>query len=323
MSADTIGTLARLGLSAEALGAHPVARLRIVSGSRVVEADLPFAACGLSRFVLDAALIEQAVRQGVGVERGTAARRIDLKARRVHLSDGASLLSDTIMLATGKHDLNGAARPKAASGKDPAIGLRARLEPTVSLRAALQNVVELHTFEGGYAGLVLLEDGSANLCISIAKSQLTGSGRATDAILASLAADNPLFADRMGGVRSIGPWSSIANIPYGWRAEPDCAGIFRLGDQGAVIASLAGDGMGIALASGSMAASVWRNGGAEASKDFQAALRTRARWPLRVAGGLKWLAEHAVLHAPVFALLTISPGIASIAARATRIGLVR
>ena len=235
----------------------------------------------------------------------------------------ASLLGETIMLATGKLDLNGAARPRTASGKDPAIGLRTRLEPTMSLRAALENVVELHTFRGGYAGLVLLEDGSANLCISIAKSHLPGEGRATDAILAALAADNPLFADRMGGVQSIGPWSSVANIPYGWRADPDCSGIFRLGDQGAVIASLAGDGIGIALASGSMAAAAWRNGGAEASQSFHTALRARARWPLRVAGSLKWLAEHPALHAPAFALMAISPAIAGMAARATRIGLVR
>jgi flavin-dependent dehydrogenase len=223
------------------------------------------------------------------------------------------------MLATGKHDLRGAGRPAAASGADPAIGFRARLESSRSLRASLAGTIELHVFDGGYAGLLLLEDGAINLCLSVSKSRLAGCPT-PQALLASLAAENRHLADRIGGALSIGPWSSVANIPYGWRAQPSHPGIFRLGDQGAVIASLAGDGVGIALASGSMAATAWLNGGAAASETYQSSLRARARRPLQIAGGLKWLAQHRRFHGPAMLLMATSPGLVRLAASATRIG---
>jgi flavin-dependent dehydrogenase len=320
LSTDTIGLLARVGLSAEALGARRIDRLRLVAGTRIFEADLPFTAFGLSRFRLDAVLIELAAEAGAGVERGVSAKRLDSEARRVYLSDGSSLSSDTVLLATGKLDLRGTSRPGAASGNDPAVGFRTRLEPSKTMSAALAGVIELHIFRGGYAGLLLLEDGGANLCLSVKKSRLSAGARTPDLLLEALADENLHFADRLGGAQSSGRWSSIANIPYGWRAQPDHPGIFRLGDQGAVIASLAGDGIGIALASGAMASAALQTGGAEASHRFQMALRSRSRGPLWTAGALKWIAEHPIAHGPAMTIMASSPGLMRFAAMATRIG---
>ncbi|MBP6030410.1 MAG: FAD-dependent monooxygenase [Sphingobium sp.] len=318
MSADTVGLLEQVGLSAPALGARPITRLRILAGARMFETRLPFTAYGLSRRRLDSALIGQAASAGAGVERGVAITLLDREARRVRLKDGASVASDTIMLATGKHDLRGALRPHAARGRDPAVGLRARLVPSASLAAALERVIELHVFQGGYAGLLLLEDGAVNLCLSTSKSLWTANPSPA-ALLRSLAAKNPRLGDRLGEALSTGPWSSIAHIPYGWRAQPEPPGIFRLGDQGAVIASLAGDGMGIGLASGQMAAAAWLRGGASAGPRFQSDLRACTARPLHIAGGLKWLAEHPFAYGPLMVMLKTLPQLAHLAVNATRV----
>ena len=80
-------------------------------------------------------------------------------------------------------------------------------------------------------------------------------------------------------------------MPYGWIARSTERGLFRLGDQAAVIPSLAGEGISIALASGTLAARAWLERGADGATAYQRELAALAARPLRVAG-LAWkLAE--------------------------------
>src|SRR5690606_12079305 len=69
---------------------------------------------------------------------------------------------EALFLATGKHDVRGPGRPRAA--RDPALGLRLRLPASAARETLLGGRIELHLFDGGYAGVVLQEDGSANVC---------------------------------------------------------------------------------------------------------------------------------------------------------------
>ncbi len=66
---------------------------------------------------------------------------------------------DGLFLATGKYDLRNLPRPRRAG--DPALGLRLRLPASAAREALLAGSIELHLFAGGYAGVVLQEDGSA------------------------------------------------------------------------------------------------------------------------------------------------------------------
>jgi 2-polyprenyl-6-methoxyphenol hydroxylase-like FAD-dependent oxidoreductase len=195
VAADAIALLARIGLHIAALGAHPIHRARLVAGRRVAESALPFAAAGLSRTRLDAALIEAAIEHGATIERGRTIRRVDPEARCLHLADGATIGADALFLATGKHDLRGAPRT-ALPDPDPALGLRVRLGATPELRAALDGTIELHLFRGGYAGLLLQEDGSANLCLSVAQSRLKAADGQPAALIETLAREAPLQIGR-------------------------------------------------------------------------------------------------------------------------------
>jgi flavin-dependent dehydrogenase len=97
-------------------------------------------------------------------------------------------------------------------------------------------------------------------------------------------------------------------------------GRFRVGDQAAVIASLAGDGIAIALTSGRAAAHAWLAGGPAAAPAFQRDFAQRAARPIGAAETLRYASERPGLARPLLALLGGLPGSLGIAARLTRIG---
>src|SRR4051812_40082817 len=203
---DALAALKRLGLDPAALGARPIHRLRLVSGRRTVEAALPRVAAGLSRRRLDAALLHMAEEAGAAVLRGRTARALD--GRRVRLDGGEEMEAEALILATGKHELRGAARE--IGGRPVSVGLRAAL-PNVP---DLEGLIELHLFDGGYAGLLTQEDGSTNLCLTVTRARMTD----RDELIAALFEESPLLGDRIGGSLPE-HWEAVSGVPYGWRAR--------------------------------------------------------------------------------------------------------
>ena len=315
---DAITGLAALGIPINALGARPIHRVRFCVGARIAESALPFPAAGLSRTTLDTALRARAVACGAIIETGRAARAFDsgdCPHGVIRLDNGDVLTADAIFLATGKHDLRGAPRPRDALGDDPAIGLRTRLTPTPALAAALNGVIELHAFDRGYAGLLVQDDGTANLCLSVARSRLLESAGNPTILLETLAAGSPHLAHRLAAASALADWQAIAGIPYNWCDSGLNQTLYRVGDQTAVIASLAGDGIAIAIASGRAAATSWLAGYPPAR--HATTFAARARRPLAVAGAIRSLAEHR--HRGLLARAAALPGLMALAARLTRI----
>jgi flavin-dependent dehydrogenase len=315
---DALALLGRLGIDAAALGARPITRLRLIAGDRRIEATLPHAAAGLSRRCLDAALLDLAGSAGVAIDRGLAVRSADADNRTVRLQDGSEIACDALILATGKHELRGLARPLALRRASLSVGLRAVLPPSPTRTSALAGVIELHLFDGGYAGLLLQEDGTANLCLSVSQARLAEAGSPA-ALFAELAGKLPVLGERIGADLPA-ELSAIAGVPYGWRARATTRGVFRVGDQGAVIASLAGDGIALALAGGIGAAEALLAGGPGAAAMWQASFRRQTRRPLGVAEALRHGAEHPASRGALMALLRLAPGITRAAALLTRIG---
>ena len=285
LSWRTAEQLQALGVDPARLGARRVERLALFAGGREATLPLPAPAFGLSRRALDTALRQRAVALGAALEIDTA--------RGV---EGTSVLGrrrewtgETLFLATGKHDVRGPVRARTAA--DPALGLRVRLPASPSRERLLAGRIELHLFAGGYAGIVLQEDGSANVCLAVRKSLLGASGGDPTHLLGNLAGAHPAFALRLDGDWARQPVETVGAVPYGWIARSTQPGLFRLGDQAAVIPSLAGEGIAIALASGAMAARHWLAHGAEGAVPYQRAFAARAAAPVRAAR-LAWaLAE--------------------------------
>jgi len=315
LSWRTLAALERLGIDPASLGGHPVARLRIVTARATGEAPLPSGAIGVSRRRLDGALMAHAERLGVPIERGIAIRSAEPDL--IELADGASIACDSLFLATGKHDCRGLPRPRAAG--DPALGLRRRIAPAAGLSRLIGDAIELHLFRGGYAGLMLQEDGSANLCMAVRKSRLAEAGGDPDALLAALAADSPALGDRLAYAQGACPIDAVGSVPYGWRARDATAGLFRLGDQAAVIPSLAGEGVGIALASGLSAAAHWLRDGPSGAIRFQPAFAAATARPVRMAAALATIAGSRPGRRAAPGLVAALPGLAALLAHATRI----
>jgi flavin-dependent dehydrogenase len=311
---DALAGLRRLGLDAAALGARPIGRLRLVAGRRAVEADLPRPAAGLSRRRLDAALLAAAEQAGTIVSRGRAARA--LEEGRIRLDDGEEIAADALFLATGKHELRGVARPLDGRREPPAAGLRTALAARPDLERALAGMIELHLFDEGYAGLLLQEDGTANFCLSVSRARLAAAGGPE----ALVAAWPPRRRSCRAARRRVpASWEAVAGVPYGWRARSGSPGLFRLGDQAAVIASLAGDGIAIALTSGETAARYYLEDGAGASADYQRTFSARAARPVAVAEALRHAAERRIARSAMMSVMGLAPGLARLSARMTRI----
>ena len=310
---DALAALKQLRIDPWALGAQPIHTVRLISADRTVEARLPRQAAGLSRRVLDEALIVAAARAGAAVTRGVAVKAAD-DERCVRLDSGEVISADALLLATGKHELRGLSRPKEIIAADPIVGFRTELVASPSLLEALQGVIELHLFDGGYGGLLLQEDGSANFCVSVSRERLNQAG-GIDALVLELSNESPDLAQRLKSLPASG-WETIAGVPYGWRAQSTFPGVFRLGDQGAVIASLAGDGVAIALTSGIAAAAALTQYGPEGAEVFQKDFSHRARQPLAVASQLRKWVETGSTRLPILRLLKFAPFLISEIGRA-------
>ena len=290
--------------------------VRLFHGNRIVEHRLPAPAKGVSRRRLDTVMMAHAERAGAYVERGIGARSID--EGEVRLSDSTAIVADALFLATGKHDLRGLARPATARGVDPSLGFRLRLGPSARLDALVGGAIELHLFDRGYAGLVLQEDGTANLCMAVHKSRLDAAG-SPEALLTLLANTSPALGDRLAW-RTDATIDAVANVPYGWRARDGADGLFRLGDQAGVIPSLAGEGMGIAIASGIRAAQAYAARGPSAAAGYQRGLARDLVRPLGIAGLIRDVAESRGLGGALVAIAQKAPFMIDLAARMTRIG---
>jgi len=269
-----------LGLDLAALGGQRITHLRLVRDTEAVRVALPFTALGLSRRVLDEALLQQASAAGAVILRGQPAR---LEAGKLVLS-GRQLPGDgPLLLATGKHEM--AALPRGQPGD--LVGFKTYFNLAPSQAQAVAGHIEVVLFADGYAGLQAVEGGRFNLCLLVRRDRLAQVGLSWELLLEDLCRTSTHLRTRLeGAVPGLAKPLAIYRVPYGflYRGKDD---LFRLGDQMGVIDSFSGDGMSIALHSAALAArAVCQGVTAEAyhrqmRRDIGGQIR-RARWLYRV-----------------------------------------
>jgi menaquinone-9 beta-reductase len=98
--------LDRLGIDIDALGAVPINQIELVQRSRSIAAPLPFLGKSLSRRTLDEALLQEAKRCGVVVQRGAYVTDVKQADGLVQVFVGdTSYQARVAFHATGKRDL--------------------------------------------------------------------------------------------------------------------------------------------------------------------------------------------------------------------------
>ena len=308
--------LSSLGVDLSALGAVPIDAVRLVTGSRVATTRLPFVAVSLSRRVLDEALLRRAAELGVTVRRGVRAQGLARSANgwTARLADGTAVEARDAFVATGKHDLRGWKRPPGVQGGLVAFKLHWLLAPAQV--SELAQYVELVAFRGGYAGLQAVEGGRANLCLLVRRQRLSELGSWCD-LLAAIRAESPhLHARLEGAVPCASRPLSLAAIPFGYvRRRAD--GVWRLGDQAAVIPSFSGDGMSIALHSASLASATYLSGGD--AETFQGRLAQDVTRQVRLATGLSLGLVRRPVQLALGAAARLVPGLMAAVAGYTRV----
>jgi len=310
LAADAAQRLGALGLDLAALGAVPIRRAIFASGPSQAEMRLPFAAWGLPRATLDAALLDAARAAGAEVSVGMPVRDVAWNGHcwRVRLAGDEAIDAPALVLATGKHELRGLRR--AAQGG--AIGVKLPLLGTVPEAAIL-----LLACVGGYAGLQPRPGGGANLCAALDPRApgVAEAARSGPAFMAHVARGSALAERVLAGlVQAVTRPLTIAGVPYG---HVELGGdAFRVGDQASVIPSFCGDGVAMALASGEAAAMAVR--GETTPHTYQAEWARRIRGGMRLAGLVSMLTTRAPRL--LVAGVAFAPAVAGWAAQRTRLG---
>lgn len=280
LSDEAAEYLDQVGIDLVALGAVPIDRVRLCNGHSIAEAALPFRAYSLSRSVLDEAMLGCAIARGCMVRRGVAAEGLskDGDGWRVEIRGEEPLWARTVFLATGKHDVRGWARGR---GQQPdLIGFKQHWRLLPAEIEALRGGMELFLFRDGYGGLSLVEGDRANLCLVVRRRRLQACG-GWDGLLEEIRRGNRLLEERLQGGQAA--WErplAIAPIPYGYAAVEQ-SGVWRIGDQAAVIPSFTGDGVSIAMHSATLAAEMCLEGKSAAA--YHRALRGQLRNGMRLA----------------------------------------
>ncbi|AMV38455.1 NAD(P)/FAD-dependent oxidoreductase [Planctomyces sp. SH-PL62] len=269
-----LATLERTGLGglASRLGAVDLTAMELATAGRRASIERPLGVA-LSRDALDAALIEAAASVGVEFLPGTTAslrpglpdtprvvrlqrgdRAWDVRGRFVvsatGLTDGLLPVENRATPATGAKLGAGAIAPVAPSGYEPGR-------------------IYMACGDGGYVGLVVLEDGRLDLAAALdpdAVRDAGGIGRLAASILATA---------------SLPPVPGVAGLS--WKGTPLLTrrparlverGVFRVGDSAGYVEPFTGEGMAWAVAGGEALAAILA--------DAVAGLETRPdrRWDL-------------------------------------------
>jgi flavin-dependent dehydrogenase len=222
-----------------------------------------------------------------------------------------------VVLANGKHELRGHQRVWRLGSDCVGFKMHWRLSP--EQKTALGQHIELFLRPDGYAGVQPIDAGLANLCFVLDVATFQALGASFAAALAHLRQLLPALDERLRDAATL--WTappSVAGLPYGYvcRAS-DCAdGLYRVGDQLAVIPSFTGEGIAIALRTARLAAEAIMSG--VPARDFVASARRQVRRPMRVAALLETMTRR-----PIFARSALSfarcAGVLPTVARATRL----
>jgi flavin-dependent dehydrogenase len=315
LSEETGCLLASLGLDVRALGAMPIASLRLVAGERQAVAPLPFAAAALSRCRLDQALLSLARRAGASVVRGAAVTGIEPDAGGVAVrAERRQWRAAAVGLATGKHCVRGLPRPAGTM-----VGFKLHLEATSAAARDLSGIVQLVFFRGGYVGACLIEERALSVAWVMNERLVREVGAGWPVQREHLARQSSRIGDLLAGARPLfAKPAAVAAIPYGFlRAEAIAPQVYPVGDQLAVVPSFTGDGMAIALHSGRAAARALLGG--QAAGAYQRELTRELRPQFFLARGVGLLLETPATCAVGVALARLLPSLATGVAQATRL----
>jgi menaquinone-9 beta-reductase len=306
LSEEAARLLSQLKIDLAALGAAQISAVRLHERNKSVAVELPFRAYSLSRRILDESVLTAALSFGAELRRGVHIKSLERSGSMwlARTAGGDALFAASAFLATGKHDLRGWRRP---TSRNDLIGFKLHLRLADDQVAKLKSYVELFVFPGGYAGLTLVENNMANLCLVGTRRMFARIG-GWDPLFASLCEMSTLGERLIGSRPLVTRPLAIAAIPYG-HVQSDSEGIWRLGDQAAVIPSFCGEGIAMALQSAILASQYYITG--KSAEEFQWSFARRVRAQVKLTTLLSPVLTHPRGQAFAMRLAMLAPRLVS------------
>lgn len=262
LSPECWPVLDRLGVTPaiERAGYHAIRSVRVTTPSgRCVTSEVGRAderpGLGISRGVLDAALVEQARSAGAVVLEGTRVSGPLMEDERVLglvASPGpaspSALRAAVTIAADGRHSAlvkaTGVTRPRGLS-RGRCVGMKRHLAVLAGW-AEPAGTVGLHVLPGGYCGTCRIEGGLTNFCALVPENEVRSRRGDLDRTASEYLGRNPALAALWSSAEPIGPWKAVSGV----RVEisrPRVPGIFYAGDCRGTVDPLGGQGMTMAL----------------------------------------------------------------------------
>jgi flavin-dependent dehydrogenase len=311
LSGEALFELRAIGVEPKALGAIPLSAVRMAATGSLSEARLPFEALSLSRRVLDEVLLRKAADLGVIVKRGMAVRSV--ASHLVTLASGETRNAERVVLATGKYDVRGWKRSPGIH--DQMVGIKTYLQAERDIQHDLQGKVDIVFFPGGYCGFQEVEGQRINMCLAADSSLLKQCG-GTEELFEHMNRHAPYVRCILNGSNNyLAQPVAVGRVPYGF-VQRDADGFYRVGDQAAVIPSFCGEGMGLALRSGRLAAEAMIAG--ETADVFQNRFARLAAPRVRAASKLSRLMAKPLPQRAAVQLAALAPAVLTYLAAATR-----
>ena len=285
-----------------------ISRARIFVDGKILTIPVTPPARSIARFDLDAALLQCAVAAGVEFREQTTVSGIDQGETFCVMTSTGSISAKAVVNATGRWSQLTRFHP---GNGDKWIGLKAHFaEPSPS------QSVDLYFFDGGYCGVQPVGRNSVNACAMV-KAERAAS-------LEQVFRLHPELLARSREWQQQFPTVTTSALHFREPKTHD-GGVFLAGDSAAFIDPFAGDGISLALHSGSLAAQRLSDFLArhcsldQAIESYASAYRAQLTPALRNAGRIRRL-----LSAPSWArsaLLAIarSSTVAEMLVRTTRV----
>ena len=315
---DQLGVLGRL----TAGRSRDIRRLLATSpGGPVFTALLPGPAMGVSRHTLDAAFVDRAREAGADVREETAVESISgSMARGFTVSfDRSSARGRVVLGAHGRRDLLDRRLHRTfLHDTSPYVAFKAHF-----VGLDMQDRIELHSFPGGYCGLLTEDHGTVNVCWISHQRGLKAAGGSPKTMIETVMRANPFLADRLDHLERSGDFLAASQLFFN-RKTLFAGDVCMIGDAAGMIAPLCGDGMAMAIQSGTLASAnavAFLDGRTDAA-GFKAAYSKewRSRFALRMRLGR--LLHAAYVHPAVsdwgLRAARLVPSMADLVIRATR-----
>lgn len=251
--------------------------------SRTFSAPLSFTGYGLKRGAFDLLLLNEAKRSGVTIYQPASVEEIirnesgfDVTVRSG--SEEKKIHTDRVIAAYGKFNiLDRSLRANPTEHRSMLNGIKFHV-PIHYLNDYPKDEIQMFTAEALYCGVNIVNDETATICFLERRSKDDLPPRMR---LKELAAKNRHFRKAVSGefISAIDtfPIFGTSNINFG-RKSLVGNGVMMIGDAARVIAPLAGDGIGMAMQSGKIAAETFDEGRRNTLPHEEILRRYAQRW---------------------------------------------